>query len=242
VNQLNRDVDAHERRLREEVRELRDRLAADQDELEELRGRSAGLDEEHERLRSELESVSAERDELKRTAQRATDTLASEKEHQEERYAALQAELEEANVAGSRLTNEKREVERRLQDVEKRLGAAEEAREKAEQERDREATAAARAGKELEELQARAQALEKDLAAQRQRVETDVGRLRRRESKLRADADTYRSRLRDVLGSLQSASKLLEELPKDDDEDEGEDDEPGPGPEGDDPGSRDDGS
>jgi chromosome segregation ATPase len=213
VKKLNRELDEKDRRLREELRGLRDRVAQQEDELAALRSRGSELDQSSARLRADLDAATSERDGLRQGLTRASEALEVEKAHQDERYAALKEELNEARLAHSRLENEKRDADRRASDLERRLAASDKAREKAEEERNVQAQEAARVGKEARSLGDRVSILDAEVGVQRERIDRDLRRLRRSESQMRADAELVRSRAADVLEALRGAAALLESLP-----------------------------
>ena len=213
VKRLSSDLDERDRRSREEMRSLRDRVAQQDEELTTLRSRSGDLDHALSRLRTQHEAASSERDELRVSGAKVADALEAEKAHQEERYAAIQAELNAARLSHSGLENAKRDVERRAQDLERRLQAAEKAREKIEAERAGTEREASRASTEAKSLAERVTALDAEVASQRERIDKDVRRLKRTESRLRMDGETFRSRLADVKKALQGAVGLLDGLP-----------------------------
>lgn len=213
VSRLNREMDETERRLRDEMRVLKDRSGSQEEELAELRKWSDDLESREGKLRAELQTVTAERDELKRTAGRATEALDTEKKHQEERYAALQEELKDTTLLATEFEAGKKATERKLADAERRLQTTEQAREKLDDERDRLQAAAEAASKRAAELEERVGELESESSSQRKRLEAELKRLRRAEGRWRGDAETSRSRLGEVVGQLKAAVSLLDQLP-----------------------------
>jgi chromosome segregation ATPase len=214
VKSLNREIEEKDRRLRDELRSLRDRAADQEEELEELRARSAEAGARQGKLQQDLDAVTAERDELWRNAARAGEEIQSERALQEERYAALQQELNDLRQQHSRLEGERRDVERRLADLDKRLQASEKSRAKAETERDQQAQDAAKASKDARGLGGRVTELEAELAALRDRTQKEIRKLKRLEGKRRGEIDMFRSRAAEALVGLQSATSALQSLPR----------------------------
>jgi chromosome segregation ATPase len=214
VKKLNREVDDKERRLRDEARSLRDKAVQDDEELGVLRVRAAELEQARARLTAAVDATTAERDVLRAAAQQAAEALEAEKADQKERYEALRRELEESHASNAKLEAERRDSERRATDAERRLQASEKGRERAEQERQASASEAARAQKESRSATESAAALTTELATLRERLEKEVKRLRRANSRMKADGETARSRAADALAALQQAAALLEARPK----------------------------
>ena len=214
VKKLNTELDEKDRRLRDDLRAARDRVAAQDEELTALRIRVTDLDQARPRQAADLAAANSEREALRSGLAQASEALEVERAHQEEMHAELEKELNESRLASARLENEKRDAERRASDLERRFQAAERSREKAEHERGDKTQEAARLAKEVQALTERAAALEQDLAGQRERIDKDVRRLQRFGSRLRADAEAYRSRVADALSGFRGAVGMLEDLPK----------------------------
>lgn len=215
VKKLNSELDEKERRLRDESRGLRERLGQAEDELLSLRSRVGDAEGAKSRLEQALDVATSDVEELRRQALHAGEALAAEKSQQEERFAALNHELNEAHLANSKLEAERREAERKMADAERRLAASDKAREKSESERNTLAQESSRNQKDARIAQERVAALESELSTLKDRLEKDLRKVRRREGRLRADAETFRSRIADVVQALQGASGLLAALPKD---------------------------
>jgi chromosome segregation ATPase len=230
VARLNREMDETERRLRDELRGVKDRAGSQDEELAELRKWSDELESREGKLRSELQAATTERDELRRTAARATESLETEKKMQDERYAALQDELKDTNLIATEHESARKDTERKLADAERRLASTEEARARLEADRDALQDAAGSDAKRASELQERVTELEAEFGSQRKRSDEELKRLRRSENRWRGDAETSRSRLGEVVGQLKAAVSLLDELPAAPSED-GEVEASGPAPE-----------
>jgi len=220
VKKLNREVDEKERRLRDEARSLREKAVQDDEELSLLRVRAAELEQARTRLTANLDATTAERDTLRASAQQAAEALEAEKADQKERYEALRRELEESHASNAKLEAERRDSERRATDAERRLQAAEKGRERADAERQTSAAEAARALKEGRAASESAAALTAELATTRERLDKEVKRLRRANSRMKADGETTRSRAADALAALQQAAALLEARPSADSSDD----------------------
>lgn len=214
VKKLNSELDDRDRRLRDEVRALKDRIAQQDDDLAALRARATEAEGARTRLEASLDVATSDLEEVKRQAANAVEALAAEQAQQQERFASLNQELNEAHLANSRLEAERREADRKATDAERRLQAAERAREKAEGAANERAQEASRAAKDARAASERATTLEAELSGLKDKLEKDVRRLKRLESRLRADAQTYRSRSADALTALQGAVSLLSSLPK----------------------------
>jgi chromosome segregation ATPase len=214
VKDLNKEREERDKRLREELRALRERLADAEEEIGRLRASGTDLEERYTRLQGEHEAAVGTRDEAMRNASRAEEALLSEHALQEERYAALQAEMNELRTSHSRLENEKRDAERRGGDLEKRLQALEKARGKVESERDAQAQEAARSSKEARAASDRLAALEGELGVMKEKSQKDARRLRKLEGRLRAEGETFRSRVDEALKALKTAAASLESLPR----------------------------
>lgn len=213
VKTMSREADEKDRRAREDLRAAKDRAAELEEDLGPARTRATALEADVERTKTALDVAVSERDEARRQAADLQESLDSERTLQEERRGRLEAELEQERQARSTLEGEKRTLERSVQDLEERLAAADKSRARLEQERSGQAQEASRAAKEARELKERLESVDSELAEVRERGDRKVSRLRRRESRLVADAEEFRSRVAAVLESLTTAAESLGQLP-----------------------------
>lgn len=215
VKKLNTELDDKDRRLREDLRAARDRVAVQDEEIANLRARATDLEQGRARQAADLATANAEREALRTGLGQASEALEVERAHQEELHGEMEKELNEVRLANARLENEKRDAERRASDLERRFQAAERSREKAESERGEKAQEASRLTREVSALRERSETLEQELAGQRERIDKDVRHLQGLVNRLRADAQTCRSRVADALSGFRGAVGMLENLPKD---------------------------
>ena len=213
IKRSTKELDEKDRRLREEARALRDRAAELEEEVESLRTRVGQSEGKAAQMRMDLESAMSERDTLERRSLQAEESLLSEKAHHEESLRGLQSDLDEARLKASEGEHARRDVERKVADLEKRLEAAEKARAKADGERLQQSQEAARSAKEGKALTERVATLEAELASRKDRTDKELKRLKRSDARHRAEADGLRARMADARGALEVAVSALEAVP-----------------------------